>query len=109
MEMDLGWASVAGQDPVAFFKSYPSRVPLGHVKDFKSLPHIPPDQLATYSSHKLEEEDMTAPGSGVIDWKRIFSYSDLAGIQHYFLEHDAPKDPWATLADGYKYLSNLRF
>jgi sugar phosphate isomerase/epimerase len=109
MEMDLGWASVAGQDPVAYFKRYPGRFPLVHVKDFKSLPHIPPDQLATYSSHKLEEEDMTAPGSGVIDWKRIFSYSDLAGIQHYFLEHDVPKDPWATLADGYKYLSNLRF
>jgi sugar phosphate isomerase/epimerase len=109
MEMDLGWASVAGQDPVAYFKRYPGRFPLVHVKDFKSLPHIPPDQLATYSSHKLEEEEMTAPGSGVIDWKRIFSYSDLAGIQHYFLEHDVPKDPWATLTDGYKYLSTLRF
>jgi sugar phosphate isomerase/epimerase len=109
MEMDLGWASVAGQDPVAYFKRYPGRFPLVHVKDFKSLPHIPPDQLATYNSHKLEQEEMTTPGSGVIDWKRIFSYSDLAGIQHYFLEHDVPKDPWATLTDGYKYLSTLRF
>jgi sugar phosphate isomerase/epimerase len=109
MEMDLGWASVAGQDPVAYFKRYSGRFPLVHVKDFKALPHIAPDRLATYNSHKLEEEDMTAPGSGVIDWKHIFSYSDLAGIQHYFLEHDVPKDPWATLTDGYKYLSTLRF
>jgi sugar phosphate isomerase/epimerase len=109
MEMDLGWASVAGQDPVAWFKRYPGRFPMVHVKDFKSLPHIPPDQLAAFSGDTLVKEVMTAPGSGVIDWKRIFAASDVAGIQHYFLEHDSPKDPWATLADGYKYLSTLRF
>jgi sugar phosphate isomerase/epimerase len=109
MEMDLGWASVAGQDPVAYFKRNPGRFPLVHVKDFKSLPHLAPEQLATFNSRKLEQEDMTAPGSGIIDWKRIFSYSDLAGIQHYFLEHDVPKDPWGTLTDGYKFLSTLRF
>jgi sugar phosphate isomerase/epimerase len=109
MEMDLGWISVAGQDPVAYFKRYPGRFALVHVKDFKSLPHLAPDQIASFDSKKLEDNDMAAPGSGIIDWKRIFSYSDLAGIQHYFLEHDAPKDPWATLSDGYKYLSTLRF
>jgi sugar phosphate isomerase/epimerase len=109
MEMDLGWISVAGKDPVAYFKKYPGRFPLVHVKDFKSLPHLAADQIATFNPHKLEEEDMTAPGSGVIDWKRIFSNSSEAGIQHYFLEHDLPEDPWATLASGYKYLSTLRF
>jgi sugar phosphate isomerase/epimerase len=109
MEMDLGWASVAGQDPVSYFKRHPGRFPLVHVKDFKSLPHLKPDQLATFNADNLVKDDMTAPGSGVIDWKRIFASSDVAGIQHYFLEHDSPKDPWATLADGYKYLSTLRF
>ncbi|MGB2665811.1 MAG: sugar phosphate isomerase/epimerase [Candidatus Acidiferrum sp.] len=109
MEMDLGWITVAGKDPVDYFKKYPGRFPLVHVKDFKSLPHLAPDQIATFNPHKLEEEDMTAPGSGVIDWKRIFSHSSEAGIQHYFLEHDIPKDPWATLTSGYNYLSTLRF
>lgn len=109
MEMDLGWASVAGQDPVAYFKRYPGRFVLVHVKDFKSLPHLKPEQLATYDGDSLIKTEMTAPGSGVIDWKRIFASSDVAGIQHYFLEHDSPKDPWATLTDGYKYLSTLRF
>jgi sugar phosphate isomerase/epimerase len=109
MEMDLGWASVAGVDPVAYFKKYPGRFPLVHVKDFKTLPHIPPDQLAKFSADKLIKDDMTAPGSGSIDWKRIFAASDIGGIQHYFLEHDVPKDPWVTLTDGYKYLSTLQF
>jgi sugar phosphate isomerase/epimerase len=109
MEMDLGWASVAGQDPVAYFKKYPGRFPLVHVKDFKSLPKIAPDQLASFDGGTLEHGNMTAPGSGSIDWKRIFSYSDQAGIKHYFLEHDSPADPWVTLTDGYKYLSTLTF
>jgi len=109
MEMDLGWISVAGQDPLKYFQRYPGRFPMVHVKDFKSLPHLAPDQIASFHADKLEKEDMTAPGSGIIDWKRIFSHSDEAGIQHFFLEHDSPKDPFATLAEGYKYLSTVRF
>lgn len=109
MEMDLGWISVAGQDPVAYFTGNPGRFPLVHVKDFKTLPHLALSEIATYNPRKLEEEAMTAPGSGIIDWKRIFAHSDQAGIQHYFLEHDSPKDPFATLAEAYKYLSALRF
>lgn len=109
LEMDLGWAKVAGQDPVAYFKRYPGRFPLVHIKDFKSLPHLAPDQIATFKAGKLIDTDMTAPGSGIIDWKEIFSHSDEAGLQHYFLEHDQPKDPFATLRDGYKFLSTVRF
>jgi len=109
MEMDLGWANIAGQDPVAYFKKYPGRFPLVHVKDFKSLPKVAPDQLASFKADDLIATDMTAPGSGIIDWKRIFAHSDEAGLKHYFLEHDQPKDPWATLTDGYEYLSTVRF
>jgi len=109
MEMDLAWISVAGQDPVAYFKRFPGRFPLVHVKDFKSLPHLTPEQLAHYDSRKLEETEMTEPGSGIIDWKRIFAQADLAGIQHFFVEHDAPKDSLASIAASYKYLAALRF
>jgi sugar phosphate isomerase/epimerase len=31
LEMDLAWATVAGQDPVAYFTKYPGRFPLVHV------------------------------------------------------------------------------
>lgn len=36
-EMDLGWARVASQDPVAWFKKYPDRFCMWHVKDFENL------------------------------------------------------------------------
>lgn len=109
MEMDLGWINVAGQDPIAYFKRYPGRFPMVHVKDFKALPNLAPDQIESFEAERLEHGDMVAPGSGIIDWKRIFSHSSEAGISHYFLEHDLPADPWATLTDGYKYLSTVRF
>lgn len=91
MEMDLGWAHHAGQDPIAYFKKYPGRFPLVHVKDF--------DQSG----------NMTDVGKGAIDWKAIFAKSDLAGIKHYFVEYDDPKDPFASIQTSYDYLKNLRF
>ncbi|HMH34389.1 MAG TPA: sugar phosphate isomerase/epimerase, partial [Puia sp.] len=33
MELDLGWATKAGKDPVELFKQHPGRFPLWHVKD----------------------------------------------------------------------------
>lgn len=109
MEMDLAWISVTGQDPVSYFNRFPGRFPLVHVKDFKSIPHLTSEQLAKFDSRKLEEEDMTEAGSGAIDWKRLFSNADKAGMKHFFVEHDSPKDGFASIATSYKYLAALRF
>jgi sugar phosphate isomerase/epimerase len=108
MELDLGWINVAGQDPIAYFNKYPGRFPLVHVKDFTKLPNVPPDKLADLKMDDIKS-NMTSAGSGIIDWKRIFASADKAGIQHYFVEHDDPKDPFASLTASYAYLSKLRF
>jgi sugar phosphate isomerase/epimerase len=55
------------------------------------------------------EKEMTSVGDGVIDWKRIFAAAEIAGIQHYFVENDAPKEAFANLTASYKYLSQLHF
>jgi sugar phosphate isomerase/epimerase len=91
MEMDLGWAHEAGVDPIAYFKKYPGRFPLVHVKDFD------------------KHRNMVDVGKGEIDWKAILSKSGLAGIKHYFVEFDDPKDPFASVQDCYAYLEKLRF
>ena len=52
---------------------------------------------------------MTEVGSGIIEWKKIFAQSDKAGIKHYFVEHDHPKDPFASITASYEYLSKVRF
>jgi sugar phosphate isomerase/epimerase len=64
-----------------------------HVKDGKG----PPDWA------------MTEVGSGAIDWKRIFGKSGQAGIQHYFVEHDQPADPIASITASCAYLKKLEF
>ena len=91
MEIDLGWAHEAGVDPITYFEKYPGRFPLVHVKDFD------------------KNGMMTEVGSGVVDWKRIFAKSDVAGIKHYFVEHDQPMLPFMSIQKSYEYLKQLTF
>jgi sugar phosphate isomerase/epimerase len=92
-EMDLYWVVFGGGDPLDFFNRYPKRFALVHVKDSAG----PPDNK------------MVDVGQGKIDFPKIFAQSDKAGIKHYFVEHDQPADPIASIRNSYKYLSAVRF
>ena len=96
LEMDLYWATKAGQDPVAWFARHPGRFQLVHVKDSRGAPN----------------NEMAPVGSGTIDWKRIFAHRAEAGIQHYIVEHDSAADypggAFASIESSYSYLSKLR-
>ncbi len=86
MEVDLAWATAAGMDPVAMFKQFPGRFPLWHVKDLDKVTGQP-----------------CRVGTGKVDFKRIFTNSQLSGVQHTFIEQDTAKtidDP----AAGVKWL-----
>jgi sugar phosphate isomerase/epimerase len=105
MEMDLCWITSAGKDPVDYFRRYPGRFPLVHVK---GLSKKPAQGAATPIPQVLP--DITDVGhNDIIDWKRIFAHSKEAGIKHSFVEHDVPKDPFASLKASYEYLSTLQF
>jgi sugar phosphate isomerase/epimerase len=106
MEMDLCWITVGGGDPLGYFDRYPGRFPLVHVKDMKKLPKVSTSGKQNFGSSL---KDMTEVGSGVIDWKRIFAQSDKAGIKHYIVEHDHPKDPFQSVQISYEYLAKLRW
>jgi sugar phosphate isomerase/epimerase len=92
-EMDLYWVVFGGGDPLDFFNRYPGRFKLVHVKDSAG----PPDNK------------MVDVGKGTIDFPKIFAQSDKAGIKHYFVEHDQPADPIATIRNSYRYLHALRY
>ena len=105
MELDLCWITAAGKDPLDYFRRYPGRFPMVHVKGLRKIP----TDGATVSIESILA-DMTDVGSGdVIDWKRIFGGSREAGIQHYFVEHDVPKQPLESLKASRDYLTRLRF
>src|SRR2546426_202061 len=90
---DLYWIVKGGQDPLAYFARWPGRFPMVHVKDSAG----PPD-------HRMVEV-----GAGKIDFKKIFAQRDQAGIQHFFVEHDEPADPFASIRASYEYLKHLEF
>jgi sugar phosphate isomerase/epimerase len=106
MEMDLCWIEVGGQDPLKYFKKYPGRFPLVHVKDLTKIPKVDASGGQNFGDSLPE---MTEVGSGILDWKMIFKQSDKAGIKHYFVEHDHPKDPFASIKASYEYLAKVQF
>lgn len=94
MELDLFWAVKGGHDPVALFTAYPGRFPLCHVKDMTDI---------------AGTQEMVAVGEGEIDFAGIFRHADQAGLRHYFVEHDNPGDPIASIRTSYQHLRQLSF
>ena len=91
MQMDIFWQVKGGKDPLAYFAKYPGRFYSVHVKDMAA------------------NGAMVDVGAGQLPFAKYFAQSKQAGIQHYFVEHDEPADPMASLAAGYKYLSALKY
>ena len=106
MELDLCWITAAGKDPLEYFHRYPGRFPLVHVKGLRQVPASSPTPVPI---DKVLPDVTDVGHDDVIDWKRIFAKSKEAGIEHYFVEHDVPKDPSASLKASYDYVSALKF
>ena len=106
MELDLCWITVAGKDPITYFNANPGRFPAVHVKDISQLPK-PEDAPTTGPDRQMGF--LTEVGSGVVPWKDIFANAGKAGIQHYFVEHDNPKDAFASIKSSYDFLSKLNY
>ncbi len=89
MQLDLYWIVYAGFDPVTYFATHPGRFELWHVKDLA----------------KGEEKVSTEIGSGIVDFKTLFSKKKQAGFKHYFLEQEHfSMDPMKSLEISYNYL-----
>src|SRR5271156_5147191 len=78
MELDCGWAAVAGQKPADLLTRYPTRISMLHVKDFKMGQGVVP----------LPQPPSTEMGHGVIDYHPIFEAAKKAGIEHIFVEQE---------------------
>ncbi len=79
MELDLYWATKAGQDPVEMFDKYPGRFQLLHFKDMAK-------QTDPYFD--VVKDDITSVGAGLIDFKRIYAAREKAGMKYLFVEDD---------------------
>jgi len=105
IELDLCWIAAADKDPLEYFKRYPGRFPLVHVKGLAKKP----DAGAATPIQNVMPDIADVGPRNVIDWKRIFAASKQAGIEHYFIEHDIPKAPFDSLKASYDYVRSLQF
>ena len=78
MELDCGWAIVAGQNPVNLLTRYPARISMLHVKDFKITAAVTP----------ANAPPSTELGRGTIDYRPIFEAAKKAKIEHAFVEQE---------------------
>jgi sugar phosphate isomerase/epimerase len=94
MEMDLYWITKGGRDPLEYFRKYPGRFPLVHVKDMDKTP----------------AKGFTEVGKGIVDFRRVFAQAELGGIRHYYYEQDETTGPPIESArESYEYLRKLEF
>jgi sugar phosphate isomerase/epimerase len=106
MEMDLCWITAAGKDPLDYFRRYPGRFPLVHVKGLSKKPDLT-NGMAPIDTVLPTITDVGT--NDIVDWPRIFAHAKEAGIEHYFIEHDVPKAPFESLKRSYDYVSGLKF
>lgn len=86
-ELDTYWIEIAGHSSIEYFQRYAGRYRLCHLKD--TTP-----QLA-----------MADVGYGTLDWPAIIDAARTAGVQHFIVEHDQPRDAFASLQRSYGYLA----
>ena len=83
-EMDVYWANVGGAAPVNYFKRYPGRFKLLHIKD-----------------------ECTLGESGMVGFDAIFKHADIAGLEHLIVEVEC--DPYPSVKESADYLLNAPF
>ncbi len=94
-ELDLYWISRGGCDAVDYFKKYPGRFELWHVKDMVT-----------------SDDQFFAPvGRGRIDFERIFAEKETAGMKYFFVEQDSFRelDPFESVEISLNYLKEAKF
>jgi len=84
MELDLFWATKAGQKPVEMFKKYPGRFQLFHMKDMFTK------QAPFYTTTGVT--DFAPVGEGLINFREILAAKDTAGLKYLIVEQDQSRE-----------------
>lgn len=96
MEVDLYWAYKGKADIRDYFKRYPGRFELVHIKD-------------SYESDSMQS--FACAGSGIIDFPDLLSYRKEGGFKHLIVEHDnpGPENEMECARSSINYLNSINF
>jgi sugar phosphate isomerase/epimerase len=75
-EMDIFWVVAAGQDPEAWFKKYPNRFRLCHIKDMNKTPGTD------------NGKNSVTLGSGSINFKKVLRTAKDNGMNYFIVEQE---------------------
>ncbi len=90
-ELDLYWVAHSKNNATDFFKAHPGRFKMWHIKDMD----------------KTNRNVNTEVGQGQVDFKSIFANAKLAGVKHYFVEHEFNYKPneLGSIQTSFDYVS----
>lgn len=104
LEMDCGWVTVAGHDPLEYLHKFPDRYKLLHIRDFKK---------GFTPTYKLAETSEGAPvptelGRGGIDYSKILAATKK--VTSIFVEQEPPTEmpTLEAVKVDYEYLHKLK-
>jgi sugar phosphate isomerase/epimerase len=107
LELDCGWVTVAGRDPVAYLKKYPDRYRFLHVKDFKKG-FTPTTTLMDKGPNPPVPAEL---GRGAIDYSAIFEAARGSRVRAVFVEQEPPfvdMPAMEAIQLDYQYVKKLR-
>ena len=104
MELDIGWATVAGQNALELFKRAPGRFEIWHVKDVAGLAAL---SGLSNQSERHRAARIVPLGQGEIDYRPIFAQAALAGMKHFYVEQDSAPQSGDSLGDAATSYRNL--
>ena len=88
MELDLYWIKKGGKEALDYFKQYPGRFDLYHVKDETEL----------------------GASDGIMDFKPLFDNAGESGMKHYIVEVERYNhDPIESVRLSYNFLNQAEF
>ena len=94
-ELDVGWATSAGQDLESLFRAANGRIQLLHLKD---------TQRVAGSTSPLVSSNV---GAGIVNWTSLVPLILRANVKHAFVEQEPPfpGPPMESVRAAYHYLS----
>ena len=98
-ELDTGWATYGGFDPVQLMNQLGDRLCAVHIKDFADGFRMG----SNYGSREVSMPIFTTPGTGNLKLKEVLATACKMGIDYAIIEQDYMRnlDPLATAQAGY--------
>lgn len=86
MELDMYWVAHADKDVVDVLSRAPGRFIASHIKD------------------RAADGSMVAVGDGEIDFATILPKAAEMGMEHFYVEHDNPEEPFVSVQRSFTHL-----